>query len=129
MLKHNLGQALRGFHEESWPCCLRWPSASDSSPPSSASPTGCSRWLGVPPRSLPGDEDNVAGAGPRPRRFGEAGGFARLEEEASSTCLSARAGPPISPYYRKGHEAWEEGRPTPFLPSPEVHRLRLVPAG
>jgi penicillin G amidase len=38
-----------------------------------------------------------------------------------------QSGHPLSPYYRKGHEAWEEGRPTPFLPGPAVHRLRLEP--
>jgi penicillin amidase len=36
-----------------------------------------------------------------------------------------QSGHPMSPYYRKGHEAWEEGRPTPFLPGRPVHRLRL----
>jgi penicillin amidase len=38
-----------------------------------------------------------------------------------------QSGHPLSPYYRKGHRDWEEGRPTPFLPGPAVHTLRLLP--
>ena len=40
-----------------------------------------------------------------------------------------QSGHPLSPYYRRGHEAWETGTATPFLPGPAVHRLLLVPAG
>ena len=38
-----------------------------------------------------------------------------------------QSGHPLSPYYRNGHAAWEEGRPTPFLPGRTVHRLALTP--
>jgi penicillin amidase len=38
-----------------------------------------------------------------------------------------QSGHPLSPYYQKGHEAWEEGRATPFLPGKAVHRLTLRP--
>ena len=38
-----------------------------------------------------------------------------------------QSGHPLSPYYRAGHEAWVAGEPTPFLPGPAVHRLRLEP--
>ena len=38
-----------------------------------------------------------------------------------------QSGHPLSPYYRAGHNAWEEGRPTPFLPGKTVYELTLVP--
>jgi hypothetical protein len=28
-----------------------------------------------------------------------------------------------------GNEAWEEGKPTPFLPGKTEHTLKLTPAG
>jgi penicillin amidase len=34
---------------------------------------------------------------------------------------------PLSPHYRDGHEAWESGQPTPFLPGPTVNSLILEP--
>ena len=34
----------------------------------------------------------------------------------------------LSPFYRKGHEAWAAGEPTPFLPGPSRHRLTLNPS-
>jgi len=39
-----------------------------------------------------------------------------------------QSGHPLSPYYQKGVDAWEDGKATPFLPGPPVHKLRLVPA-
>lgn len=39
------------------------------------------------------------------------------------------SGNPLSPYYREGHTAWEQGTPVPFLPGRPVHELRLLPAG
>jgi penicillin G amidase len=88
---------------------------------------GMSRWLDVPSRPLPGDEDMPRVQGPD---FGaserlvvspgnEAAGFFHMPV--------GQSGHPMSPYYYKGHDAWEEGRPTPFLPGPAVHRLRLAP--
>ena len=38
-----------------------------------------------------------------------------------------QSGHPLSPYYQAGHQAWENGEPTPFLPGPVQHTLRLVP--
>jgi penicillin amidase len=86
------------------------------------------RLLDVPPRQLPGD-------GNMPRYQGPGGGASeRLvvspgqEEKGIFHMPVGQSGHPLSPYYRKGHEAWEEGKPTPFLPGPAVHRLALVPA-
>lgn len=85
------------------------------------------RWLDVPARQLPGDED-------MPRVQGsDFGASERLvvspgHEEAGFFHMPVgQSGHPMSPYYYKGHDAWEEGRPTPFLPGPAVHRLRLTP--
>jgi penicillin amidase len=41
---------------------------------------------------------------------------------------AGQSGHPLSPYYRAGHEAWARGEPTPFLPGPARHTLRLMPA-
>jgi len=38
-----------------------------------------------------------------------------------------QSGNPLSPHYGDGHRAWEEGKPTPFLPGPAVEVLKLVP--
>jgi penicillin amidase len=85
------------------------------------------RWLDVPSRRLPGDEE-------MPRVQGPAHGASeRLvvspgREEAGFFHMPVgQSGHPLSPFYRKGHEAWEEGEPTPFLPGPAVHKLRLEP--
>ena len=87
-----------------------------------------SRWLDVPPRRLPGDEN-------MPRVQGPAFGASERmvvspghEETGIFEMPVGQSGHPLSPYYRSGERAWEEGRPTPFLPGPAVHRLRLAPA-
>ncbi|HVR98293.1 MAG TPA: penicillin acylase family protein, partial [Thermoanaerobaculia bacterium] len=87
------------------------------------------RWLNVPSRQLPGDQN-------MPRVQGPAfGASERLvvspgqEEKGFFHMPVGQSGHPLSPYYRAGHEAWEEGRPTPFLPGETEHTLRLVPAG
>jgi penicillin amidase len=38
-----------------------------------------------------------------------------------------QSGHPLSAHYRDGHEAWERGTPTPFLPGPTVNLLLLQP--
>jgi penicillin amidase len=85
------------------------------------------RWLDVPPRQLPGDQD-------MPRVQSPAfGASERLvvspghEEEGYFHMPVGQSGHPMSPYYQAGHTAWEEGKPTPFLPGPAQHMLRLVP--
>lgn len=86
-----------------------------------------SRWLDVPPRQLPGDQDMPRVQGPG---FGAS---ERLvvspghEEEGFFHMPVGQSGHPMSPYYQAGHAAWEEGKPTPFLPGPAQHMLRLVP--
>jgi penicillin amidase len=95
--------------------------------PLSAAIPFAGRWLDVPARALPGDED-------MPRVQGPAHGASERmvvspgHEEAGIFHMPVgQSGHPLSPYYQKGNEAWEEGRPTPFLPGKAAHRLRLVP--
>lgn len=87
-----------------------------------------SRWLDIPPRSLPG-------GGHMPRVQGVGFGASQRmvvspgrEEAGIFHMPGGQSGHPLSPYYDKGHEAWERGEPTPFLPGPTVHRLTLRPA-
>jgi len=87
------------------------------------------RWLDVPGRALPGDEN-------MPRVQGPAQGASeRLvvspgqEEKGFFHMPVGQSGHPMSPYYQAGHRAWENGEPTPFLPGPAEHTLRLVPGG
>lgn len=85
------------------------------------------RWIDAPPRPLPGD-DNL------PRVQGAVfGASERLvvspgrEEEGFFHMPVGQSGHPMSPYYLAGHKDWEEGKPTPFLPGPAEHTLKLVP--
>ncbi|HET6435989.1 MAG TPA: penicillin acylase family protein, partial [Xanthomonadaceae bacterium] len=39
-----------------------------------------------------------------------------------------QSGHPLSPYWGAGHADWVQGRPTPLLPGPTEHTLRLVPS-
>jgi penicillin amidase len=49
------------------------------------------------------------------------------EAEAYFHMPTGQSGHPLSPYYRAGHESWVRGDPTPFLPGPQRHQLRLLP--
>ena len=85
-------------------------------------------WLNAPADPLPGDIDLVRvdtddfGASARmavaPGR--EAAGLLHMP--------GGQSGHPLSPFYLAGHGDWVAGRPTPFLPGPERHRLRLAPS-
>src|SRR4029077_9898462 len=85
------------------------------------------RWLDVPSRQLPGDENMPRVQGPT---FGAS---ERLvvspgrEETGLFEMPVGESGNPLSPYYRNEETAWEQGKPTPFLPGPAVHHLRLSP--
>ena len=77
--------------------------------------------------SLPGDhhmprvQDGAFGASERmavsPGR--EAEGYLELPGGPS--------GHPLSPFYRSGFDDWAKGVPTPFLPGPAAHTLKLQP--
>lgn len=85
------------------------------------------RWLDMPVQPL-------AGATQMPRvqtpDFGASERFAvspGREAEAYFHMPAGQSGHPLSPFYRAGHEAWVEGRPTPFLPGEAAHTLVLTP--
>ena len=86
-----------------------------------------SRWLDMPSQPLPGDSNMPRVQGP------SSGASERLavspgrEEHGYFHMPGGQSGHPLSPYYRAGHEAWAEGRATPFLPGPVQKTLRLVP--
>jgi penicillin amidase len=86
-----------------------------------------SRWLDMPPVALPGDSGM-----PRVQSIGF-GASQRMvvspgrEEHGIFHMPTGQSGHPLSPHYRKGHEAWVEGRATPFLPGEAVHSLTLLP--
>ena len=96
--------------------------------PLSAFIPGAGRWLDMPARPLPGDsfmpryQQPSEGAS---ERFVVSPG---REEDGIFHMPTGQSGHPLSPFYRAGHEAWETGEPTPFLPGETVHTLRLVPA-
>ncbi len=86
-----------------------------------------SRWIDMPPRPLPGDGD-------MPRVQSSAHGASERfvvspgrEDEGIFHMPGGQTSHPLSPYFGAGHEDWEEGRPTPFLPGPTVYRLELLP--
>jgi penicillin amidase len=86
-----------------------------------------SRWLDIPPQPLPGDGNMPRVQGPD---FGASERFAVSpghEERGLFHMPGGQSGHFLSPYYRAGHDAWAEGRPTPFLPGPTQHHLTLSP--
>lgn len=87
-----------------------------------------SRFLNMEPRQLPGDENMPRVQG---RDFGASERMVVSpghEAEGLFHMPVGQSGHPLSPNYRDGHEAWELGNPTPFLPGPAAHVLTLTPA-
>jgi penicillin amidase len=124
-------QTIKSFKEEegSEPGSVTWGQQNTTQirhPLSQALPF-LSQWLDMPSRQLPGDSFMPRVQGPT---------FGASERLAVSPGREAygyfhmpcgQSGHPLSPYYRAGHNAWEEGRPTPFLPGKTVYELTLVP--
>ncbi|HEY9101505.1 penicillin acylase family protein [Chitinimonas sp.] len=85
-------------------------------------------WLSAPADELPGDEDMPRVAAPN---FGQS---ERMVVAPGKEALGifnmpgGQSGHPLSAYFLAGHEAWVRGDPTPFLPGPAEHTLRIVPA-
>ncbi len=84
-------------------------------------------WLSLPPVPLPGDYDTPRVQAP------DDGASERLvvspgrEEQGLFHMPGGQSGHPLSPYFSAGHEAWIQGEPTPLLPGPTRHTLRLEP--
>jgi penicillin amidase len=49
------------------------------------------------------------------------------EEEGILHMPTGQSGHPMSPFYANSHEAWADGKPSPFLPGAAVYRLSLEP--
>jgi penicillin amidase len=86
-----------------------------------------SGFLDMPAEPLPGDWSMPRVQSPgfgASERFGVSPG---REAEGYFHMPGGPSGHPLSPFYRAGHADWAAGRPTPFLPGPAVHVLRLLP--
>jgi penicillin amidase len=85
------------------------------------------RWLNLEARALPGDSHmprvQAPGFGASQRMVVSPG----REAEGIAHMPGGQSGHFLSPFYGKGHDAWEAGEPTPFLPGPAAHRLTLAP--
>ena len=87
-----------------------------------------SDWLDMPRAQMNGDVDMPKA---QSTTFGAAERFAVYPGDESHSLLhmpGGQSGHPMSDFYRRGHSAWVEGRPTPFLPGAAQHKLILKPA-
>ena len=94
-----------------------------------ALPGFLARHLDMPPEPLPGDAHMPRVQGPA---FGASERFVVAPGEEERGILHLPGGPtghPLSPFHGAGHQDWVQGRPSPFLPGPAVHVLRLHPPG
>ncbi|HSN52429.1 MAG TPA: penicillin acylase family protein [Woeseiaceae bacterium] len=85
--------------------------------------------LDMPAEPLNGDVDLPKAQGPAfgaSQRFSVSPGD---EEHGLMHMPTGQSGHPLSSFYRKGHDEWVHGRPSPFLPGEPRHQLTLVPAG
>jgi penicillin amidase len=86
-----------------------------------------SRWLDMPAIALAGDSH-------MPRvQLQDFGASQRMvvspghEDRGYFHMPGGQSGHPLSPHFADMHAAWAAGEPTPFLPGPAVHVLRLRP--
>ncbi len=85
-------------------------------------------WLDMPAEQLAGDSSDM------PRIQAPASGASQRmavspahEDEGYMHMPCGQSGHPLSPHYRDAHRAWAEGKPSPFLPGPPIHKLTLKP--
>jgi len=93
-----------------------------------ALPALARRWLCMPADALPGDNHLPRVAAPdfgASQRMVVAPGH---EADGIVHMPGGQSGHPLSPFWGAGHQDWVAGRPSPFLPEPEQHRLLLQPA-
>ena len=87
-----------------------------------------SDWLDMPHAQMNGDVDMPKA---QSTTFGASERFAVYPGDESHSLMhmpGGQSGHPMSDFYRRGHSAWVEGRPTPFLPGAAQHKLILLPA-
>jgi penicillin amidase len=96
-------------------------------PLSSVLPGPLGSWMNMPADPLPGDNNMPRVQSPTSgasERFVVSPG---RETEGIYHMPGGQSGHPLSPFFRAGHEAWVKGEPTPFLPGPVAHTLKLAP--
>ncbi len=84
-------------------------------------------WLSAPEEQIAGDDHMPRVQGPdfgQSQRMVVSPGH---EDEGFFNMPGGQSGHPLSPYFLAGHDEWVKGTPTPFLPGPADHRLRLLP--
>jgi len=84
--------------------------------------------LDMPAEPLNGDADLPKAQGPA---FGASQRFSVSPGDEQNGLMhmpTGQSGHPLSEFYRKGHDEWAHGRPSPFLPGAPQHELTLVPA-
>ncbi len=85
-------------------------------------------FLDIPDQPLAGDVDLPRAQG---RRFGASQRFSVAPGDEANGIMhipAGQSGHPLSEFYRKGHEDWATGSPSPFLPGETQHKLLLTPA-
>ncbi len=87
------------------------------------------RWLDLPPWAMAGDDHmpRVQGVdfGPSERMVVSPG----QEERGVMHMPGGQSGHFLSPFYRRGHEAWLQVEASPLLPGPSRYTLLLRPGG
>ena len=87
-----------------------------------------SPWLDMPAEPLNGDVDLPKAQGPS---FGASQRFSVSPGDEANGLMhmpTGQSGHPLSAFYRRGHDEWVHGRPSPFLPGDPQHELALIPA-
>jgi penicillin amidase len=85
-----------------------------------------SRWLNMPATALPGDSYMPLVQG---KAFGASERMVVSPGHEESGILhmpTSQAGHPWSPYYGLGHQDWEKGKPSAFLPGETKYTLTLL---
>ena len=83
--------------------------------------------INMPAAPLAGDSDMPMVQNPRHGQSERLVVSPGHEAEGIFNMPGGQSGHPMSPYYRAGHEAWVQGRPTPLQPGPVRHTLVLKP--
>ena len=84
-------------------------------------------YLDMPAEPVAGDVDMPRAQGPT---FGASERFSVAPGDEANGLMqmpTGQSGHPLSDFYRRGHDDWVHGRPTPFLPGPTQHTLLLNP--
>ncbi|MGD9584453.1 MAG: penicillin acylase family protein [Lysobacterales bacterium] len=124
-VQEELGAAPGGLAARSWG---ERNTSAIRHPLSAALPAWFRPWLDMPAEALPGDANMPRVQGPE---FGASERFVIAPGREAESYLMMPGGQsahPLSPFHRAGHADWAAGRPTPLLPGPGIHHLRLSAA-